>query len=949
MSVNRRWVWLTFLLAIVAVATVVGGQAKSRAAEARAAKSREAILKARADAIPKKREAEGRKPGASAEMSIGSAEGRLPDNSAEIEAYLLRAYPETEVPGDATLAAKAGWAALNASAHSPGAWQLIGPSKATYPAVLNPFLFDGAQYVASGRVTAMAIAPTCTNSNCRLYVAAAGGGIWKTDKALNGSNWEFISGSFGINAIGGLLMDPRDASGNTLYAGTGEPNASGDSEAGVGVYKTTDGGSTWSLLPGSDIFFQRAIGQMAIDNGGNLLVTVASGVRGISSVSSGALSSGNATHPLVSRGLYRCNGAACTQIFVAPAPTRGSTTVRVDPTHAGIIYVNSFGGGAVPGSGGIYRSVDNGATWTQIFTPKDNTATTTFNALEIDEFDVTTLPSGATRMYVGAGTYPPGGGPASSTWRSDNADTGAAFAAIGGAQTADYCTGQCWYDNYVYTPKGAPDVVYVGGSFSYGQLHGPSNGRAWLLSSDAGATFSDLTQDADPNKAEGIHPDSHYVVTVPGKPLQFIAAGDGGVVGSDGNYADISYKCDSRGLSAGALAYCKSLLNHVPKKLINMNNGLSTLQFQSLSVSTQRPQNLLQGGTQDNGTFQYNGSANVWPQIIYGDGGQSGFNSSNDKLRFNTFTGQANDGNFRDGDPTKWVIISAPIITSPEAAFFYPPIIADPNPAMGGSIFQGSFSVWRTQDWGGDRDFLEANCPEFTTSAAQPGCGDFVRIGPAGTTCLVPNPTPPPACSVQVFNTDLTAPVPDYRGTTRPGGAVAWIARARQDVGTIWAATSAGRVFISENGSDPNTSVVWTRLDTLAANDPPRVISSIYVDPANNRHAWISYNGYDVNTPGFNGHVFEVTWNGAGTATWTDVSFNLPDFPITQVVRDDVLGDLYASSDFGVMKLANGSATWAVAGTGLPFVEVPGLTIIPSARILYAATHGRSGWQLNLP
>ena len=47
-----------------------------------------------------------------------------------------------------------------------------------------------------------------------------------------------------------------------------------------------------------------------------------------------------------------------------------------------------------------------------------------------------------------------------------------------------------------------------------------------------------------------------------------------------------------------------------------------------------------------------------------------------------------------------------------------------------------SFSVWRTQDWGGDQTFLEANCPEFTTSAAQPGCGDFVRIGGAPTTDL---------------------------------------------------------------------------------------------------------------------------------------------------------------------------------------------------------------------
>src|SRR5437899_2953821 len=168
------------------------------------------------------------KPGDSRRAAVGVNESRSPDFTPDVEAYLLRAYPEAEIPGDATLAAQSGWAALNASAHSTGSWQVIGPSKATYPAVLNPFLFDGAQYVASGRVTAMAISPTCTQSNCTLYVAAAGGGVWRTDKALNGSNWEFLSGSFGTNAIGSLLMSPSDPSGNTLYAGTGEPNASND-------------------------------------------------------------------------------------------------------------------------------------------------------------------------------------------------------------------------------------------------------------------------------------------------------------------------------------------------------------------------------------------------------------------------------------------------------------------------------------------------------------------------------------------------------------------------------------------------------------------------------------------------------------------------------------------------------------------------------------------------
>jgi len=647
-------------------------------------------------------------------------------------------------------------------------------------------------------------------------------------------------------------------------------------------------------------------------------------VRGISSVSSGQSSSGNALHPLATRGLYRQTGATFTLIrpIVAVATARGSSTVKIDPTHSGVIYVNEF-------SRGIWRSTDDGATWTQIKAPL-NAGVSTDRA----EFDVTTLANGKTRMYVGVGNQTDAGTDRARFYRTDDATAAVPiFTDMTTDQNIGYCTGQCWYDNVVYTPPGAPDVVYLGGSFSYDELKAVSNGRAWLLSINGGAAFSDLTQDADPHHAEAIHPDEHAIVTVPGKPLQFITGSDGGVVRSDGKLADISSKCNARGLNAADTALCKSLLSNVANQLVNMNDGLSTLQFQSLSASAQRPQNLLQGGTQDNGTFQFNGSSVVWPQEIYGDGGQSGFNVANDSLRFNTFTGQANDANFRNGDPLKWVIISAPIISSPEGSFFYPPIIADPNPARAGSIFQGSFSVWRTQDWGGDQAYLEANCSEFTTAADQPGCGDFVPIGPATKTDLA-----------DTF-------VNNNYGATRRGGAVAWIARAPQNTGTIWAATSTGRVFVTENGDAPAGSVVWNRVDPNPAqlNTPSRAISQIYIDPANARHAWISYNGYDANTPAQPGHVFEVTWSGAGAATWINRSFNLPDFPITGLVRDDLTGDLYASSDFGVMRLSNAGSTWIAAGTGMPMVEVAGLTIIPSARILYAATHGRSAWSLQLP
>lgn len=862
-----------------------------------------------------------------------------------VEEFLKRAYPSDEVSPEATIGAWNGWASINSNRHSAGTWQLVGPSIAQVPGVLNA-LGDSAPYITAGRVTSMALAPNCTEGNCRLYVAAAGGGVWRTEKALHtnpSQKWQFISGSFGTNAIGSLLLDPNDPSGNTLYAATGEENASGDSEAGVGIYKTTDGGDTWSFVPGSDVFFQRSIGRIALDGAGNLLVPIGSGVRGISSVSGGALSSGSTGHPLATRGLWRQTGTTFTLIWPSPLPTRGSTTVLVDPTHFGIIYVNAF-------QQGIWRSTNNGATFSQIFTPKDPTVV--LSATDRSEFAITTLASGATRMYVGEGQ---GGGKEhhADFWRSDNADTAATFASFGGAQVDNYCTGQCWYDNMVYTPAGYPDIVYLLGSFSYGQLGGVSNGRAVLLSTDGGSNWSDLTQDGDPIHAEFTHPDQHAIVTLPGNPFMYWEGSDGGIVSSDGRFADDSAKCDTRGLNAAGTAFCKSLLSRVPNQLANnINRGFSTLQFQSLSFSRQRPTTLIQGGTQDNGTWQNgkdggNASNAVWNQIIYGDGGQSGFSSTNDALRFNTFTGQANDANFRNGDPTKWVIISAPILTSPEGAFFYPPIIADPHPAAGGTIFQGSFSVWRTQDWGGDRDFLEANCPEFTTSADQPGCGDFVQIGPAGAT-------------------DLTDRFVIHYGADRRFSAVAWIQRTTSNVGTAWAATGAGRVFVSDNVNAPAGTVVWQRIDPNPAhlNTPNRFPSSIYVDPANAHHGWISYSGYNVNTPTQPGHVFEVTWTGAGAATWVDRSFNLPDFPITAVVRDDVTGDLYASSDFGVMKLPNGTTTWAVAGTGLPAVEVAGLTIVsserrddnrddrgrrPAQRVLYAATHGRSAWSLPLP
>ena len=138
----------------------------------------------------------------------------------------------------------------------------------------------------------------------------------------------------------------------------------------------------------------------------------------------------------------------------------------------------------------------------------------------------------------------------------------------------------------------------------------------------------------------------------------------------------------------------------MPTHLYSLNKGLSTIQFQSVSVAPDDPKHL-QGGNQDNGTFETYGSSVVWNQIIYGDGGQSGFNVGNSAQRFNTFFANYTDANFQNGDPSKWVIISGPLFA--ETSAFYKPIIADPFVA--GTILVGELSVWRTQDWGGDQTY----------------------------------------------------------------------------------------------------------------------------------------------------------------------------------------------------------------------------------------------------
>jgi hypothetical protein len=866
------------------------------------------------------------------------------------------AYPDSDIPLSRLNAERAAAKAVKSRPFPSGkgrlgSWISVGPKNALYPffGMRDLGLYVPNAYYAASRIDAMALAPNCQPGHCRMWIGPAGGGIWRTENALaDEPSWKYLSGSFEINSIGAMTLDPNDPTGNTLWVGTGEGNTCGSGCVhGVGLYKSTDGGDTWSGPYGKSVFGGRGMGSIAVKPGNPNTIYASStlGLHGMSSVCCSGISrivvpgakmwglykstDGGATWTYIHGGSANasdCENAdpAVVVTNATPCTPRGVRNVVLDPSNPNVVYASSY-------ARGVWRSNDAGATWVQIKPSLNSSITTTLPWIA-----VTTLGNDNTRMYVSEG-HTGSGGQFSRVFRSDDVRTGSpVWSDLTSDDPADtrwgtfnFCTGQCWYDNVVYTPAGHPDMVYVLGSYLYGES--TANHRGVVLSTDAGQTWYDQTADGtDPVHPNALHPDQHAIVTNPNNPFQFFEGNDGGVMRSSGQFADRSSWCASRGLSATRQARCEQMLSKVPTLLTGLNRGLTTLQFQSLSVNPFNV-NELQGGTQDNGTWQNEGSPTEWHNTMVGDGGQSGFDVSDTSFRFHTYFDKQMDVNFSNGATADWNWNSDPFfLIAGEGAEFYVPTIADPKVSK--TLFLGAQYVWRTKTAGMGSmtlDEFRQHCNEWTGDFdPDVVCGDWQPLG----------------------GTRLT----NAAFGDRAGGTVVAVERANGDTSTLWAATGTGRVFVSKNAdADPASSVSFTRIDSLAANDPNRFVSSIYIDPANPNHAWLSYSGFSSATPATPGHVFEVTYHpGAGTATWTSLDGAsggpLGDIPITDLVRDDVTGDLFAASDYGVMRLAAGSSTWTLAAPGMPNVEVAGLTIVPAKRVLYAATHGMAAWRLNL-
>jgi len=713
-----------------------------------------------------------------------------------------------------------------------------------------------------------------------------------------------VSGSFALSSgrvISSIAVDPLNP--EHIFIGTAVARHGSSSVNGgrftppasptVGLYESTDGGATFSLafsLP-SDVVNPSTANGSDFFRGG--VTKVAFDRTGLSEEDPSIL-----YLAVFDYGVYRSDGAGSyEQIFAsagagaAATSLGGRTEFALAPNKGALrIYL-----GDTDGSPANFYRVDNALVPAATLT--DGTTNPGWTML-----------SNSTPGTPGFGSYDFCG-------------------------SAAFGLEQCSYDMVVASPPGHPDTVWILGEMQYAELFAFgvnqfSNGRAVQRSTDAGVNFTDMTNDTQ-SPPLGMHPDQHAIVFIPGRPGIAIIGSDGGVVRTSGAFADGSATCDGHGLVDPQLTQCHQWLSAIPTQIHSMNIGLATLQFQSLSINVNNPFGDILGGTQDNGTWAFSagneGEGGNWMESIGGDGGQSGTDVSDGNIKMHMYTGNAGDVNFNGSDPLGWDFFSDLLIASGEGFSFYAPLIDDPK--VSGTWFIGGAHVWRTLDSAGPQAYLQTFCNEFF-GAYNPSvtpCGDWEPLGGAAG--------------------NLIAGPSSDKGT----GYVGTIVRSASDSRTLWVSTRRGRLFISKNANAPSANVTYMRLDT--PSQPRRFISGIAIDHRNSNHAWVSFSGYNAYTPTTLGHVFEVSVHEdaeEGAVTWSDLSFNLGDQPITGIARDDQTGDLFASTDFGVEMLPSGTKTWVPAGTNLPPVAIYGLTIDSSARVLYAATHGRSAWKLTL-
>ncbi|HTO12128.1 MAG TPA: hypothetical protein VMQ51_11190, partial [Candidatus Binatia bacterium] len=709
-----------------------------------------------------------------------------------------------------------------------------------------------------GRTRAIVVDPGTPTT---MYAGGVAGGVWKTTNG--GGTWTALTDTLLPNlAVSSLAMDPSNSS--ILYAGTGEGFFNADAVRGAGIFKSIDGGASWSQLAttaNSNFFF----------------------VNKLVALSSTTLVAATKT------GLWQSVDAGATWVQKMAA----SDCFDIAKT-ASAPYILGSCGQFTAGASAVYRSVDSGATWTPVLgagslTPDAN----------IGRASVSIAPSDATIAYaltdsLAGGTYNLGlnavyrSADSGLTWTATVRNTNPTFLntmlltnpifaapfSLAPCFGANQFFNQGWYDNVIAVDPADPNRVWAGGIDLFRSDDG---GASWGL-----ASF--WWRGASPGAFA--HADQHAIVFHPnydGTTNTTVFVGnDGGIFkATNARAATTTSICGPPPNGPGP---------DTSVVWTELNNNYGVTQFyHGLPFPGADGGNTFFGGTQDNGTVlgTVAGGIDGWSTINSGDGGYVAVDSTNTNVLYAETTGLSISKSLNGGADGFPIDATSGITDS--GFLFITPFTMSPN---------NSQILWI----GGDRMWRTSNAAASWTQASQVfGCGSVSAIAVAtnnGTLDGVGD-------NLVLAGTTGGCLFRTTAGLTSTGG---WTQSAVPGIG-----------FVSWIAFDPDdASIVYATSSTFTSN-----------------------------------HVYKSIDGGA---TFTQIDGNgttgLPDVPAHSIViAPGNSSKLYVGTDLGVFSSDDGGATWAVENTGFANVITEALAVgqVGGVDHVFAFTHGRGVFRVQLP
>ncbi|HET6818277.1 MAG TPA: Ig-like domain-containing protein [Mycobacteriales bacterium] len=707
----------------------------------------------------------------------------------------------------------------------------------------------------SGRATAIAIDPT--NKNI-VYVGAADGGVFRT--LDGGTTWTPIADSMQVLSIGALAIAPNSPS--TLYVGTGESNIGQDSFAGVGLYRIDNASGTSPSLVGPI----NPAGSSGWNDGhaftgqsiSKIIVSPTNAGSVLVSTISGNVgkygTQRDATGAASVRGVYRSSNASGAIANITFTQLSSSADIG---TSAGVTDMTLDPHDPTTALVGVSYSTTNGSAAEGVWRAINVWSTPTWT-------HVLTPPSGNYSVWR-FGASAPSGAATSTIYAADDESNGVVRMSTDGGVTwsgglpafGGHCGGQCWYDDPVAVSPTNTAIVLAGGD----------GGSPLRKSIDSGQTQVGTVD-------TGLHADAHAIAFAPNDSSTVWIGNDGGVFKSS---------------DAGSTWVSEN------------TGGLNSLQFMSLSVGASDPEFSI-GGTQDNGTemMQANGT---WGQADYGDGGataidQSTTSTTNVTMYHTYYNIQNNQIGF------------ARVTNGSNAQRGYWPFYGCGSGATANGI----------------------NCADATQFYAP------MTLGPGTPNTLYFGTDRLYRSTDQGAHMTVVSQAPLMSGATLTAIGISPTDDNRRIVGL-----SNGHVFVTTSGSSTLTDVTggWPTTAGTAV-----VVDDAKIDPLDANTAFVALGNYFGTTS--SSHLWKTTNLNGTTPTWTGAS-GLPDTPVNAIAIDPSNDKfVYVGTDIGVYYSKDGGSTFAPLGLGLPPVAVFDLKIVQagtSAGTLRIATHGRGVWQ----